>query len=57
MSNAWNQTRQMKRLDMGPMTIPEYNDWRVRRINDNIPEPSHETVSRWRNIYESSLLN
>ncbi|MBA0850330.1 hypothetical protein Goshw_006028 [Gossypium schwendimanii] len=24
------------------MTNPEYNDWRVRRINDNIPEPSHE---------------
>ncbi|MBA0880078.1 hypothetical protein Goshw_022773, partial [Gossypium schwendimanii] len=42
MSNAWNQTRRMKRLAMGPMTIPEYNDWRVRRINDNIPEPSHE---------------
>ncbi|MBA0785613.1 hypothetical protein Gotri_024882 [Gossypium trilobum] len=24
------------------MTIPEYYDRRVRRINDNIPEPSHE---------------
>ncbi|MFQ6662224.1 hypothetical protein Gotur_030100, partial [Gossypium turneri] len=42
MSNALNQTHQMKRLVVGPMTILEYNDWRVRRINDNIPEPSHE---------------
>ncbi|MBA0677132.1 hypothetical protein Goari_018553, partial [Gossypium aridum] len=25
-SNAWNQTRQMKRLAMGTMTTPEYND-------------------------------
>ncbi|MBA0789434.1 hypothetical protein Gotri_027004 [Gossypium trilobum] len=24
------------------MTTPEYNEWWVRRINDNIPEPSHE---------------
>ncbi|MBA0638472.1 hypothetical protein Godav_029488 [Gossypium davidsonii] len=42
MSNAWNQTHQMKRLAMGPMTIPKYNDWWVRRINDNILERSHE---------------
>ncbi|MFQ6670756.1 hypothetical protein Gotur_035542 [Gossypium turneri] len=32
----------MKRLAMGPMTITEYNDWRVKRFNNNIPEPSHE---------------
>ncbi|MBA0673034.1 hypothetical protein Goklo_024484 [Gossypium klotzschianum] len=32
----------MKRLAVGPMTTPEYNEWWVRRINDNIPEPSHE---------------
>ncbi|MBA0642866.1 hypothetical protein Goklo_027202 [Gossypium klotzschianum] len=32
----------MKRLVVGPMTTPEYNEWWVRRINDNIPEPSHE---------------
>ncbi|MBA0672761.1 hypothetical protein Goklo_024287 [Gossypium klotzschianum] len=32
----------MKRLAMGPMTIPEYNNWRVRRINNNIREQSHE---------------
>ncbi|MBA0881725.1 hypothetical protein Goshw_001216 [Gossypium schwendimanii] len=42
MTNAWKQTRRMKRLAVGPMTTPEYIEWRVRRINDNIPEPSHE---------------
>ncbi|MFQ6671289.1 hypothetical protein Gotur_035888 [Gossypium turneri] len=42
MSNAWNQTRRMKRLAVGPMTTPKYNEWWVRRINDNIHEPSHE---------------
>ncbi|KAK5840230.1 hypothetical protein PVK06_009119 [Gossypium arboreum] len=40
MSNTWNQTRQMKRLAVGPMTTPEYNGWRSKRINDNIPGPS-----------------
>ncbi|MBA0756612.1 hypothetical protein Gogos_020647 [Gossypium gossypioides] len=42
MSNAWNQTRRMKRLAIGPMTTLEYNEWWVRRINDNIPEPSYK---------------
>ncbi|MBA0845254.1 hypothetical protein Goarm_000017, partial [Gossypium armourianum] len=42
MSNAWNQTRRMKRLAVGLMTTPEYNEWWVRRINGNIPEPNHE---------------
>ncbi|MBA0672221.1 hypothetical protein Goklo_024834 [Gossypium klotzschianum] len=42
MSNAWNQTRRMKRLFVGPMTTPEYNECWVKRINDNIHEPSHE---------------
>ncbi|MBA0746479.1 hypothetical protein Gogos_008994 [Gossypium gossypioides] len=32
----------MKRLAVGPMTTVEYNEWWVRRINDNIPEPSQE---------------
>ncbi|MBA0672572.1 hypothetical protein Goklo_000034 [Gossypium klotzschianum] len=41
-SNAWNQTRQMKRLAVRPMTTPEYDEWRVRRVNDNIPKSSHE---------------
>ncbi|MBA0671175.1 hypothetical protein Goklo_025033 [Gossypium klotzschianum] len=30
----------MKRLAVGPMMTPEYSEWWVRRINDNIPEPS-----------------
>ncbi|MBA0788638.1 hypothetical protein Gotri_027370, partial [Gossypium trilobum] len=32
----------MKRLAVGPMTNPEYNEWWVRRINDNISEPKLE---------------
>ncbi|MBA0635160.1 hypothetical protein Godav_029056 [Gossypium davidsonii] len=32
----------MKRLAVGPMTTLEYDDWRVRRVNDNIPESNHE---------------
>ncbi|XP_012480928.1 uncharacterized protein LOC105795819 [Gossypium raimondii] len=42
MANAWNQTRRMKRLAVGPMTTLEYNEWWVKRINDNIPRPSLE---------------
>ncbi|MFQ6653473.1 hypothetical protein Gotur_024860, partial [Gossypium turneri] len=41
-SSAWKQTHRMKRLAMGPMTTPEYNEWWVRRINDNIPKISQE---------------
>ncbi|MBA0755223.1 hypothetical protein Gogos_022314 [Gossypium gossypioides] len=32
----------MKRLAVGLMTTPEYNEWLVKRINDNIPGPSQE---------------
>ncbi|MBA0755655.1 hypothetical protein Gogos_021170 [Gossypium gossypioides] len=32
----------MKRLVVSIMMTPEYNKWWVRRINDNIPEPSRE---------------
>ncbi|MBA0787505.1 hypothetical protein Gotri_025712 [Gossypium trilobum] len=42
MSSAWNQTRWMKRLVVGPMTTPEYNELWVRRINDNVIRPSSE---------------
>ncbi|XP_016683855.2 uncharacterized protein [Gossypium hirsutum] len=42
MANAWNQTRRMKRLAVGPMATSEYNQWHVRRINDNILRPSSE---------------
>ncbi|MBA0710952.1 hypothetical protein Golax_010195 [Gossypium laxum] len=33
-------TRRMKRLAVTPMMTLEYNEWWVRRINDNIPKPS-----------------
>ncbi|MFQ6651522.1 hypothetical protein Gotur_023812 [Gossypium turneri] len=29
----------MKRLAVGPITTPEYSEWWVKRINDNIPGP------------------
>ncbi|MBA0755804.1 hypothetical protein Gogos_019832 [Gossypium gossypioides] len=44
MSNAWNQTRRMKRFTVRLMTTPEYYGWRSKRLNDNIPEPSQERV-------------
>ncbi|MBA0785725.1 hypothetical protein Gotri_027053, partial [Gossypium trilobum] len=37
-SQAWNQVHRMKRLTVGSMTTPEYDEWRSKRINDNIPE-------------------
>ncbi|MBA0785761.1 hypothetical protein Gotri_006829 [Gossypium trilobum] len=40
MSNAWNQTRRMKRLTVGLITTPEYIEWWGRMINDNIFGPS-----------------
>ncbi|XP_012472473.1 uncharacterized protein LOC105789650 [Gossypium raimondii] len=42
MSNAWKLTHRMKRFTVGAMITPEYNGWWSKRINDNIPEPSHE---------------
>ncbi|KAA3467007.1 227 kDa spindle and centromere-associated protein-like protein [Gossypium australe] len=41
-SNAWNQTRRMKRVDVSPMTTPKYRGWLSRRVNDNLPMPSLE---------------
>ncbi|MBA0633979.1 hypothetical protein Godav_029595, partial [Gossypium davidsonii] len=41
-SSAWKQTRRMKRLVVDLMTTPEYNEWWVRRINDNTPNSSQE---------------
>ncbi|MBA0785262.1 hypothetical protein Gotri_025457 [Gossypium trilobum] len=43
-ANAWKQTHRMKRLVVGPMTTPEYNEWWVRRMNDNIPKISQENI-------------
>ncbi|MBA0633565.1 hypothetical protein Godav_029002 [Gossypium davidsonii] len=40
MSSAWNQTRWMKSLVVGLMTTHEYNEWWVKKINDNVPRPS-----------------
>ncbi|MBA0876410.1 hypothetical protein Goshw_005160 [Gossypium schwendimanii] len=45
-SSAWKQTRRMKRLAVGLMTTPEYNEWWVRRINDNIPKSGKWPVNR-----------
>ncbi|MBA0673431.1 hypothetical protein Goklo_029486 [Gossypium klotzschianum] len=44
MSNAWNQTHRMKRFVVGLMTTPEYYGWQSKRVNDNIPKPSQESV-------------
>ncbi|MFQ6665831.1 hypothetical protein Gotur_032420 [Gossypium turneri] len=42
MASAWNQTRRMKGLAIGPMTTSEYSEWWVKRINDNVPGLSQE---------------
>ncbi|MBA0786832.1 hypothetical protein Gotri_025306 [Gossypium trilobum] len=34
-SNAWNQTRWMKRLAVGPMTTLEYNEWWLEIIRQD----------------------
>ncbi|XP_040942353.1 uncharacterized protein [Gossypium hirsutum] len=39
MTNAWRQTRRLKRLSVGPPMTPEYISWLGRRVNDNIPVP------------------
>ncbi|KAA3465693.1 golgin subfamily A member 5-like [Gossypium australe] len=39
-SDAWTQTRKMKRLAIRPMITPEYDRWRAKRVNDNIPRPT-----------------
>ncbi|KAK5775358.1 hypothetical protein PVK06_043241 [Gossypium arboreum] len=35
-SNAWNQTRRMKKFAANPMTTLEYDRWWNQRLNDNI---------------------
>ncbi|MBA0784713.1 hypothetical protein Gotri_027777 [Gossypium trilobum] len=44
MSNAWNQTRRMKRFAVGQMTTPKYGGWLSKRVNENIPRLSQEGV-------------
>ncbi|MBA0635140.1 hypothetical protein Godav_025722 [Gossypium davidsonii] len=44
MSNAWNQTRRMKRFTVKPMMTPEYYGWWSKRFNDNIPVLSQKGI-------------
>ncbi|KAK5835885.1 hypothetical protein PVK06_011599 [Gossypium arboreum] len=39
-SSAWNKNFRLKGVVISPATTLEYNEWRGRRINDNIPKPS-----------------
>ncbi|KAG8493342.1 hypothetical protein CXB51_010670 [Gossypium anomalum] len=41
-SSTWNKTCRLKGVVISPATTPEYVEWRGRRINDNISEPSVE---------------
>ncbi|KAG8502958.1 hypothetical protein CXB51_000772 [Gossypium anomalum] len=41
-SSALNKTCRLKGVAISPATTPEYVEWRDKRINDNIPEPSVE---------------
>ncbi|MBA0645508.1 hypothetical protein Goklo_013605 [Gossypium klotzschianum] len=43
-TNAWKQIDRMKRFVVGPMVTLEYSGWCSKRINDNIPRPSQESV-------------
>ncbi|KAG8498161.1 hypothetical protein CXB51_006927 [Gossypium anomalum] len=36
-SDAWKQTRRMKRLAIGSLMTHEYKGWLSKRVNDNIP--------------------
>ncbi|KAG8480322.1 hypothetical protein CXB51_024736 [Gossypium anomalum] len=44
LSNAWKQTRWMKRLAVGSIVTPEYDGWFKKRVNDNVPRPSLENT-------------
>ncbi|KAG8483871.1 hypothetical protein CXB51_022613 [Gossypium anomalum] len=41
-SNAWNQTLRMKKFAANPITTLVYDQWRIRKINDNIPTSDQE---------------
>ncbi|MBA0845874.1 hypothetical protein Goarm_022154 [Gossypium armourianum] len=53
MSNAWNQTRKMKRFFTNPMTTLEYDWWWGKRVNDNVPSSSQENTR----LIEEHLFN
>ncbi|KAG8497246.1 hypothetical protein CXB51_008469 [Gossypium anomalum] len=44
LSDAWKQTRWMKRLAVGSIVTPEYDGWFKKRVNDNVPRPSLENT-------------
>ncbi|KAL1134390.1 hypothetical protein V6Z11_A12G100600 [Gossypium hirsutum] len=44
LSDAWKQTRWMKRLAIGSMMTPEYDVWFKKKVNDNVPRPSLENA-------------
>ncbi|KAG8500533.1 hypothetical protein CXB51_004496 [Gossypium anomalum] len=44
LSNAWKQTRWMKRLAVGAMITPEYDGWFKKRVNDNVPRSGLENT-------------
>ncbi|KAG8482766.1 hypothetical protein CXB51_023957 [Gossypium anomalum] len=41
-SSAWKKTFRLKGVAISPATMPEYVEWKGRRVNDNIPKPSVE---------------
>ncbi|KAL1161360.1 hypothetical protein V6Z11_A07G128500 [Gossypium hirsutum] len=43
-SSAWNKTFRLKGVAINPASIPEYVEWRSRRINDNVPMTKMEEV-------------
>ncbi|MBA0881863.1 hypothetical protein Goshw_008837 [Gossypium schwendimanii] len=57
MSNAWNQTRRMKRLAVGPITTPKYSSGGVGGLMIISPGQVRETVSQQKNICEMSPLS
>ncbi|XP_052878147.1 uncharacterized protein LOC128284257 [Gossypium arboreum] len=44
LSDAWKQTRWMKRLAIGSMVTLEYDGWFRKRVNDNVPRPNLENT-------------
>ncbi|MBA0670907.1 hypothetical protein Goklo_024039, partial [Gossypium klotzschianum] len=58
MSSAWNQTHWMKSLAVGLMTTPEYKEWWVKRINNNVPGPSSknsQSIEEYLRVVPSEL--
>ncbi|MBA0575793.1 hypothetical protein Golob_024444, partial [Gossypium lobatum] len=41
---SFDWIHRIKRLAVGSMTTPKYEEWRSKRINDNIPESNMEGV-------------